>query len=127
MQTFLIGHEGLPPFAFEIENIYASRRAIARILREIDGVTEVRVRGHFGSQDDIRIAFKYQNSDYQVWEPYGDSSRYWIGPQNPESDSPDIRAIESRFKEYHPPLHRKIFGDVFTLKFLKHSKVPGSN
>jgi hypothetical protein len=119
METFLVKHEGIRLIAFEIENIYVSRRTIARLLKKVDGVTEIRLRGHFGSSDDIRVEFKYLNCDYMAWEPYGDNSRYWIGPQNPSEGSSDIGVIESVFKSYRPPLHRRVLGDVLTLRLFK--------
>lgn len=120
METFLqTNKKGMGPIAFEIENVYVSRRTVADLLKKVDGVTEVRLRGHFGSSDDVRVEFKYLNCGYIVWEPYGDNSRYWIGPQNPSEESSDIRAIEKVFESYRPPFPRRILGDILSLRLLK--------
>ncbi len=54
-----------------------------------------------------------------VLEPYGDNSRYWIGPKEPAENALDVGDIENAFKAYRPPLHRKILGDVLTLRLFK--------
>jgi hypothetical protein len=107
------------PFAFEVENAYVGPGTIARLLVGIDGVTDVRTRKLFGASDDIRVEFKYLNLDYVVWEPYGDSSRYWIGPKNSSEGSVDIVDLEAAFKRYKPPWYRVALGDLLSLRFFK--------
>jgi hypothetical protein len=109
METFLVAKEGRQT-AFQIDNVYVSRRAVARLLMKAEGVTDVQLRGRFGSSDETRVEFKYLGRDYIVWEPFGDNSRYWIGPKNPEEDAADIVGLESIFKRYRPPLHRALLG-----------------
>ena len=83
MKTYPLIDEkkGDRPFAFEIENAYVGTGTIARLLAEVDGVTDVRARKLFRGSSEIHVEFKYLNHDYIVWEPYGDNSRYWIGPK----------------------------------------------
>jgi hypothetical protein len=107
------------PSAFEIENVYVGPRAIGRLLKTIDGVSDVRVRRMFGKWEDIHVWFKYRGRNCVVWEPYGDNSRYWIGPQDAEREKFDVSGLEGAFKAYRPPLHRQIIGDVLTLRVLK--------
>jgi hypothetical protein len=102
---------------FEIDNVYMSLSAVASVLSRIEGVTDVRRRRLFSEWEEVHLWFKYRGVDCVVWEPYGDSSRYWIG----QKDSPeaiDMSAIETAFRFYHPPLHRRIIGDILTLQFL---------
>ncbi len=121
METYPLIDEkkGDRPFAFEIENIYAGSRTIARLLTEVDGVTDVHLKKRFGSSDDIRVEFKYRNHDYVVLEPYGDNSRYWIGPKNPAESAGDISDVENIFKRHRPPFHRAVIGDILTLRLFK--------
>jgi hypothetical protein len=35
-----------------------------------------------------------------VWEPYADSSRYWIGPNTSDKEAIDISTIEMAFRDY---------------------------
>lgn len=121
MKTFAAKEDGSRLIAFEIENIYVSRKAVAKILAPISGVTDVRCVGRFGSADDIRVSFSYLGVDCVVLEPFGDNSRYWIGPMEPSNSSCEMRTIECAFNDYTPPFHRKIIGDILNLKFLSKS------
>jgi hypothetical protein len=106
------------PFAFEIEKVYIPPRVIARLLTGIDGVTDVRKRKPFSASSESHVEFRYFNDPYVVWEPWGDSSRYWIGPEHPEAVRPDIREIENAFRRHRPPVHRQWLGDILSLKFI---------
>lgn len=101
---------------FEIDNIYVSLRTVAHILRGVDRVTEVTTRRLFSRWEEVHIWFKYLNHDCVVIEPFGDNSRYWIGPKNPEEKF-DISTVETAFKQYQPQPVVKIFGDLMTFNF----------
>lgn len=122
METFVAAKDGTCPIAFEIENIYVSRQTVARLLAKVNGVTGVHLRGRFGSSDDIRVEFKYLDRDYIVWESYGDNSRYWIGPKNPDENAGDIGNAENAFKLHHPPFYRQIIGDILSLRLFKRGR-----
>jgi hypothetical protein len=112
---------------FQIENVYIGPAAIARLLDEVVGVTDVQPRKSFTKSKDVLIEFTYMGQSYIVWEPFGDNSRYWIGPADMVAgaeDVPDIQSqsdlarLEDAFKRYNPPLHRAFFGDILTLRFI---------
>lgn len=42
-------------FAFEIENAYISPRTIARLLAEIDGITDIQLRKRFTQSNDVHV------------------------------------------------------------------------
>jgi hypothetical protein len=88
-------------FAFEIENIH------------IDPAAKL-----FSKSSDIHVEFLYHGEPCIVWEPYGDSSRYWIGPKDETTGKLDVTRLEEGFKHYYPPLHRAIIGDCLTLRFI---------
>ena len=67
--------------AFEIENVYVRPRKIGEILSAVGGVTDVRVRRSSRESRDVHVTLKYLGAEYIVWEPFGDNSRYWIGPE----------------------------------------------
>lgn len=120
MKTYPIAKEGATLFAFEIDHVYLSRRTIVRLLNTVEGVTEAHLGGRFGSSDDIRIEFKCEGHDYIVMEPFGDNSRYWIGPKGGKDDVPaaaNIGKLRSAFEGYKPPLAVKLLGDVVSLNF----------
>ena len=112
---------------FEIDSVLVSRRTIARLLRTVEGVTDVRVRGSWGSKDDVRVAFKYRDRDYIVYEPWGDNSRYWICPAFPEpaADEPlDIGPIKSVF-DNHSVWPARVFWILIVLGLVTSSLLGG--
>jgi hypothetical protein len=118
METYSVANEA-GRTAFQIDNAYVSRRAVAQLLRKAEGITDVHLRGRFGSSDDTRVEFKYLGRDYIVWEPFGDNSRYWIGPKHPEQGAADMVGLENIFKRYRPPLYRALLGDLLTLRLFR--------
>lgn len=114
----ILAKEGGRSFAFEVENAYIAPATAARLLAEVDGVTDVAPRRMFSKSDEVHVEFKYRGQPYIVWEPFGDNSRYWIGPKDEASDVGDIGALETVFKQYRPPFYRTLVGDVLTLRFV---------
>src|SRR5258708_14372346 len=103
MKTYPLGHDDAPPFAFEIDHTFVSRGTIVRLVKRVDGVTDVHRAGLFRSSDDVRVAFKYLGRDYIVWEPWGDNSRYWVGPRvcdGAAPPAPDIGRVRSVFDSH---------------------------
>lgn len=116
MKIFELKREDGHVFAFEINNAYIYPKKIAELLKTVNGVSNINLRKPFSSSSDIHLQFKYHGIDFIVWEPYGDSSRYWIGPFR-NNDFVDVGLLEEIFKKYQPPLIIKFFGDVITLNF----------
>jgi hypothetical protein len=87
--------------AFEISKTFISMGAIRSILSSVDGVSCL-VR-QFRSDD--RLLF-FGNTPWIVHEPWGDSSRHWIGPREAENHSLDVRLIHHAFVQYRPPFSR---------------------
>jgi hypothetical protein len=81
MRTFPIKDNVGNVFAFEIPAQFLRRR-LARRLRDVAGVSDVRPRKWWTGSPDVHIRFRYHDREYIVWEPYGDSSRWWIGPDD---------------------------------------------
>lgn len=116
METYVLKAKDGKPYAFEIENVYIGPKKIAELLQKSEDVTDVKLRKAFSSSSDIHVEFKFQEKEFMVWESFGDSSRYWIGPKD-EKDEVDISDLESEFLEYEVPPIRKVIGDLFSLKF----------
>ena len=104
--------------SFEIDNTYASPSMVAGVLSKVDGVTNVKVRRLFSKWEDVHVWFRYKNVDCIVLEPFGDNSRYWIGPKNSEEKF-DFHDIEKAFKRYRPPFLWRMFGDALSLRILR--------
>jgi hypothetical protein len=81
MRTFPIKDDTGQVFAFEIRARLFGWR-LARRLRVIPGVSDVRPRKLWVGSPDVHVRFQYHGREYIVWEPYGDNSRWWIGPED---------------------------------------------
>ena len=105
--------------AFEIENLGVTRSGCARLLRKIPGVADVQpIKLRRLLRTDQRVTFKYLGQDFEVMEPFGDNSRYWIGPVNPSNGRPDITAIENAFTRSES-FTVSLLLDVLTLRRLR--------
>lgn len=93
MRTYPIYDEAGVMFAFEIGNAVFARR-FAAVLRGIAGVSNVRPRRFWVGCPDVHIRFCYYDREYIVWEPWGDSSRWWIGPDDDEAPSESAADLE---------------------------------
>ena len=102
MRTYPILRDDGTVLAFEITSAWVTFIPLFRILRSVPGVTDVK-RQYF--RDD-RVAFKLHGVPFVVNEPWGDSSRYWVGPEDPTESPPDIRPLHQAFFQYRGPLVR---------------------
>lgn len=105
--------------AFEIESAYIGLTTVTLLLQQAMDISEVNRRRIFSGSGDVHVRFKYSGYPCVVWEPYGDSSRYWVGPENPETFKEDLRSVEQIFSDYDPPMYRKMIGNLLSLRFLK--------
>lgn len=103
-------------FAFEIENAYIRPKRISVLLKAVRDISNIRLRKPFSSSSDVHLEFDYCGERFMVWEPYGDSSRYWIGPKE-ESTKIEISPLAKVFEQYQPPIIVKVYGDLITLRF----------
>jgi hypothetical protein len=106
-------------FAFEVDNAYISLSMIVRLLNQVAGLENVRPCAPFRRRDHRLANFTFRGQEYAVVEPFGDNSRYWIGPTAEDGHFADVRAIESRFKDHLPSPLRLLVGDIVTLRFLR--------
>lgn len=118
MQTYPLFDKDGRRFAFEIEHVFVGRRKIASLLRRVDGVSQVESRGTLLATNDVRVEFLYDGRPYVVWEPWSDSSRFWIGPKEDSDAAADVQQLERVFRDYRPPRLTQVLGDLkfFTLK-----------
>ena len=119
MRTYELHRDDGYFLAFEIENVYVRPKKIGEIINTVEGVTDVDVRKSSRASKDVHVNFKYLGIEYIVWEPFGDNSRYWIGPQKEggQSSDIDISPLAKAFRDYEPPFLVKVFGDLITLNF----------
>ncbi len=84
---------------FEIDNTFILISTIIKLLQKNLDIKNIQKQNFFDSSE-IRIRFVYKNKHYIVWEPFGDNSRYWIGPSEEEigkSNNSNIKEIENIF------------------------------
>jgi hypothetical protein len=90
------------PYAFEVPNWRLSfwRNTLVRFLESVPGGTEVRRGGNVFSGDENRAYFLFHGVPFVVWEPWGDNSRYWIGPADTKAAAPDLGPLMQAFRDY---------------------------
>ena len=118
MKTYPISNENGVQVAFEIENVYINCKSIAKLLHELSDIKSIKMQKLF-TNTEYRIEFVYKGIDCVVWEPFGDNSRYWIGPRSPEKDKVDIQKIQTLFDSYRPNSLRKFLGDLLSFNFVQ--------
>lgn len=68
-------------FAFEVNNFLLGRKRVCSMLLKIPGVRMIRVSKSASRLDEF-CEFEIEGQSFQIWEPWGDSSRFWIGPRS---------------------------------------------
>jgi hypothetical protein len=116
MKTYPIKDATGKLVAVEVDMVFCPLRDLVRTIAAAEGVTEAKARRPFSSVGDIRATFRFHGDEFAVVEPFGDNSRYWIGPVS-DSKKPDISQIESQLRSYAPSIFRRIFGAVLSLDF----------
>jgi hypothetical protein len=109
MRTWPITDEGGTVTAFEVSMIRIGLCEIERILRANPEVSQLSRRRIF-SPSEVHITFSYREAEYVVWEPFGDNSRYWIGPKDKPAQPHDVGELEGTFRAYIPSLLKRMFG-----------------
>lgn len=105
--------------AFEVENAYIRLPTVVRLLQQTRGVADVRRRKNFASADDVRVEFTYLGTPFVVCEPFGDNSRYWIGPAQLSEVCVDPTVLVETFGAYRVPLHHQVVGDLLSLRLTR--------
>ena len=71
-------------YAFEVSNTVIGRRGACAIINRIPGSRIVRGPGFLSWVREAEFcAFELKGQRFLVEEPFGDNSRYWIGPEPP--------------------------------------------
>jgi hypothetical protein len=73
-------------------------KTIAKFLLSKDGVNNVT----FPENSDDRLEFEFKGETYIVTEPFGDNSKYLVGPKNADSSLPTIKLVQELFEELKP-------------------------
>ena len=84
---------------FEVPHLFLSRRTAIKIVKGIPGVEVIEEN----MRDDAFCTFKLGNRIFEIWEPFGDNSRFHIG-EVPIQNSNELEIIKQRFSIYKPSL-----------------------
>ena len=102
MKTYDLKDDEGRVFAFEIPNLLVSRRGVCKIVRGIPGVSLIKEPRRWRlSADDEFCEFELEGVRFVAWEPFGDNSRYWIGPKPPRWVA-GIDRVRGAFKRATP-------------------------
>jgi hypothetical protein len=87
-------------FAFEVPNGLLSRRGLARVVGTIAGVRVLQAPRLFSwSQEESFCEFEVDGQPFEAWEPFGDNSRYWIGPK-PAQWCTQVELVRAAFEQH---------------------------
>ena len=116
MRTYPIKDETGRLFALEVDVVFCSVRDLIKVIATAEGVTDAKAGRRSFSELDVRATFRYQGDEFAVVEPFGDNSRYWIGPVSDDVKR-DVSPIERQLRSYVPSLFRRVLGGLITLNF----------
>ena len=110
MRTRPLQHVSGGWLGFEVSNTWLQPRAAARLL-QANGA-EITYRRKLFRGGDVHIRFRYAGLEFQLVEPYGDSSCYEIVPVDAEHPpQAELAEIRGFFDRYRPG----VFGTVASL------------
>jgi hypothetical protein len=102
--------------AFEIGNNFITVFEIKQLLKRSQAISNIKSKKLFRNTE-TRLEFSCNQVDYILTEPYGDNSRYWIGPVVNGINS-ELIEIGEIFKGYRPfALRKKNFSIILILIF----------
>lgn len=116
MRTFPIHDASGRIRAFEVENAYIGATRLADVLAPVDGVSAVHVGPGRGDPSDVRVRFTFRGRTCVAFEPWGDNSRYWVGPEDPEAAPFDAGPLDAAVRAYRPPWPVRLLGDLVSLR-----------
>ena len=100
MKTYPLKSKDGKLFAFEVPNYKVSRRRAVKIVNSIPGSKIVRYPKKVFSwfREETFCEFVINGLKFEIWEPFGDNSRYWIGKSGTAVPCNEILVIEEAFK-----------------------------
>ncbi len=110
MKTYPILRADGSMLAFEITSSWVTFRPLFKILRSVDGVSNVQ-RNYFNED---RLSFLYLSEPCVINEPWGDNSRYWVGPTEAATSTLNLTPVNQAFRA-----HRGALSHVWSM--LRHA------
>lgn len=118
MKTYDLKNADGQIFAFEVDNCHLRRNGLCRLVARIPGCIVVRkpklFRWPFNNEDEF-CEFELDGVRFVALEPWGDSSRYWVGPKSEGTGhlkwSPQVDRVREAFVRANP-LFGMLFGNI---------------
>jgi hypothetical protein len=86
-------------FAFEVDVTLRGRRGVCSVVRRIPGVVVTKApRFVSWFREETFCEFEFGGVAFQAVEPFGDNSRYWIGPKDAPAWHPEIEVVLQAFR-----------------------------
>ena len=95
MKVYPISDEQGRIFAFQVRVMLDGRRAFCKVARSIPGVRHVDPHGSLPGYDFCE--FTIGDVTFSAEEPFGDNSRYWVGPRPPRW-VPEVAQVLEHFR-----------------------------
>ncbi len=90
MKTYPLLNDANQMTGFEISNLFfPSSASVSRFFAKCPGAQVTRQRKMFESGNEIHAEIAFEGATFIVWEPFGDNSRFWIGPKEESEMAPD--------------------------------------
>ncbi|NVK55289.1 MAG: hypothetical protein HWE26_06715 [Alteromonadaceae bacterium] len=88
MKVFDLHDQNGKFYAFEVNNGLFGRRAACKVARSIPGVKIIKKLSLFSLfGEEVFFKFELNGVRFNIWEPFNDSSRFWIGPESAKPHS----------------------------------------
>lgn len=100
MRTYDLKDKKGRVFAFEVSNFLLGRQNLCKVILTVPNAKILRKPKRFSSEETF-CEFKVENQRFTAMEPFGDNSRYWIGPKPPKWCK-QIRKVQKAFAGYNP-------------------------
>jgi hypothetical protein len=100
MKTYDLTDDEGRVFGFEVSNAFFPRSTACRVVQRIPGAKLIRGPRIFPSEDEF-CEFELEGVTFVLWEPWGDNSRYWIGPKTGQC-VPQLDRVREEFVRWQP-------------------------
>jgi len=98
VKVYELKNESGQVFAFEISKPVGGRRRVCSIVREIPGAKLTKTPRFLSSfREEDFCEFEIGDVKFHAFEPFGDNSRYWIGPKDAPRWHPEIEVVLQAF------------------------------
>jgi len=98
VKVYELKNEGGQVFAFEISKPVGGRRRVCSIVRGIPGAKLTKTPRFLSwFREEKFCEFDIGDVKFEAFEPFGDNSRFWIGPKDAPTWHPEIEEVLQAF------------------------------